>query len=1216
MAINIPHFDTKLQARTDIKEQIKNSLAEYLFPDTEFAIGNIYENSTTSKELEKYEEMTPQFSNGKKVYFGSKEVREKVYPNMSDGAAYGSLVFTPCKEFKELKNLRVLVVDDGTGENGDILPNEQAKKLVGDCYGRMNPDIARELTGAVNIPFQFRMGIKPQSGNEVHRIAKGTLAPSRVLVNLGQPKLSRAPDGSLKTKTGYDLVLATSSFKGRKDESAIKPGEHNLTVGVGIKTLANYGKQSLGTQVLVNYPKGVEADILPKIEAAAKAVADKQSDPRKIAQYFIEKHERLSRLKEQSLPDIESDELIDFEGIDQAFGVAEESEANQTQANEHLYSLLTSCTQNHPQLLEHPNIVGKLIDLIRKEWVDIATGRAIEFQAGLAQPSLELLQDEICVPYIPEGEKLIVTRSPLINSNGVITLTVKHLPEFKNEQGTVHIHPETAATYLQADFDGDRLAYERASLYPTLAAEIEEKHLPGNRHTDVIKADKEKYVASSFAEIAIAASSNKIGIIANNIQQAVAIENEIDELPDDKKLEFLFGLKGHCIDVLNFNSDEFNISQAKQEQCLSIQEKAEIIASFATEGNVDMARESINEYLQVAKQILFETTDILSNELQTAADGAKSAARPNEEVLKFASVILQAREVTWISEKKNDAIYSERIMETRNYSPVDKMIHATNQMWQDHHLESLPTHQFKKFFPQNYTPEQETTAKEIIKTYNNLYREAFALKEQAEQKPGIQMVATSATSGKQVIIENILKYNHPDAKSESLNIKIAQVEPSKNLMALAQCKDEPTQWKELGIVSPQSIKEHNLQDGFKLSNAHVELNQGITDQQIKAKFKEAQAFVEQVRNHHSEHSHQMQSAIWHSAHASNQKGYENYARASAAFNIFPELVAERAKEFQFDEITLAGMHQPTNEWGQQLNGKTIDFQVALETRENHPNFNKRVILVEGKQVAPISEKDYQLPIGTEGRATLTSPPGATLTAITAKGNTVKITQLSKHDFAGLDFSKEQSTLTIGFVTPPGKDNPVPVAKIGNKVLGVIDKSDRPKLQAAKLLRPGASIRCSLQSNPATTAILSIDKESLRYPSTWMSLADASKQAWIQENLVGSREQGDSPSQPRSRSPEASFKPYERPPWEQNLVKTTLKALNSVQPDALGQRIGTVGQYIATYMDSEQGRTLKIVDANGERGILYQAQAGSRPSIDNFSQSEKQQFQSLIPQQAL
>jgi hypothetical protein len=212
------------------------------------------------------------------------------------------------------------------------------------------------------------------------------------------------------------------------------------------------------------------------------------------------------------IPDIEPDKLIDFEGIDQAFGSREEleSETDPAQGNEQLYELLKACTDSHPQLLEHPFVVDKLTDLLRKEWVDIATGRAIEFQAGLAQPSLELLQDEICVPYIPEGEKLIVTRSPLINSNGVIILTNKHLPEFSQEQGTVHIHPETAAAYLQADFDGDRLAYERAFRYPTLAAEIEEKHLPGQKHTDVIKADKEKYVASSFAEIALAAVPTRL----------------------------------------------------------------------------------------------------------------------------------------------------------------------------------------------------------------------------------------------------------------------------------------------------------------------------------------------------------------------------------------------------------------------------------------------------------------------------------------------------------------------------------------------------------------------------------------------------------------------------------------------------------------------------------------------------------------------------------
>ena len=1206
MAINIPHFDTKLQACTDIKEQIKNSLAEYLFPDTEFAIGNIYENSTTPKELEKYEEMTPQFSNGKKVYFGSKEVREKVYPNMSDGAAYGSLVFTPCKEFKELKNLRVLVVDDATGENGDILPNEQAKKLVGDCYGRMNFDIARELTGAANIPFQFRMGIKPQSGNEVHRIAKGTLAPSRVLVNLGQPKLSRAPDGSLKTKTGYDLVLATSSFKGRKDESAIKPGEHNLTVGVGIKTLANYGKQSLGTQVLVNYPKGVEADILPKIEAAAKAVADKQSDPRKIAQYFIEKHERQTLLKEQSLPDIESDELIDFEGIDQAFGVAEESEADQTQANEHLYSLLTSCTQNHPQLLEHPNIVGKLIDLIRKEWVDIATGRAIEFQAGLAQPSLELLQDEICVPYIPEGEKLIVTRSPLINSNGVITLTVKHLPEFKNEQGTVHIHPETAAAYLQADFDGDRLAYERASLYPTLAAEIEEKHRPGNRHTDVIKADKEKYVASSFAEIAIAASSNKIGIIANNIQQAVAIENEIEELPEDKKLDFLFGLKGACIDVLHFSVESFDIPEAKKEQCLAIQRKAEMIASFADSGNFDITRGSVNEHLLVAKHLFFKTTDILSNELQTAADGAKSAARPNEDVLNFASTILKSREVAWISDKKDEATYNARIMETKNYSPVDQMIHATNQMWQDHHLESLPTHQFKNFFPENYTPVQQQTAKDIIQTYNSLYKEALALKEQAKREPGIKMIATSQKSGKVIEITGITKFNHPDLKSQHLNIKLTTSKYSNDLIALGQCKNDSTKWEKIGVVSAQSVQEHNLEEGFKLSNAKIQIVSGITDDQIKAKFQEAKTFIEQIRNQHSDQSQQLQSAIWHSAHASNQKGYENYSKASVAFNIFPEIVAELAKEFQFTDITLAGMHQPTNEWGQELNNKTVEFTVALETRVDHPNYNKRVLLVEGKQVAPITETSYQLPIGTTGKATLTPAKSASLTATTAKGNTLKIGQLKNYDFNGQNFSQEPAKITLDFATLPGKNTPVPVAKVGDKVLGVIDPNDREKLKAAGILKPGTQLNTTLQSNPATTATLSIDKESLKYPETWIRRADASKQAWIQTNL-------ESPS--HTVEPVSPDKPYERPKWEQHLVKAALRTLNNVQPNEFGERMAVMGQTLVTYTDNEQGRTLKVVDLNHQgRRILYKAEAGKAPIVDNFTPTEKQQFASqVIPQ---
>ncbi|MBW4635053.1 MAG: hypothetical protein KME30_25080 [Iphinoe sp. HA4291-MV1] len=194
------------------------------------------------------------------MYFASDDkVRERIYPNASDGAAYGSLLFTPCRDFKELKNLRILVIDDATGENGGFLPPDVAKNLVGDCYGKISLDLAEELTSSSNTPFQFRLGIKEQEENPVARIAKGTLAPFR-LEQVGEALIRD------NGKTGYDMVLATSSFKGRKGEDALAPGEYNLTVGLGIKTLAEYGEHSLGTQILVNYPRAVEADMLPRLE--------------------------------------------------------------------------------------------------------------------------------------------------------------------------------------------------------------------------------------------------------------------------------------------------------------------------------------------------------------------------------------------------------------------------------------------------------------------------------------------------------------------------------------------------------------------------------------------------------------------------------------------------------------------------------------------------------------------------------------------------------------------------------------------------------------------------------------------------------------------------------------------------------------------------------------------------------------------------------------
>ncbi|MCA1993965.1 MAG: hypothetical protein LDL41_18250, partial [Coleofasciculus sp. S288] len=916
--------------------------------------------------------------------------------------------------------LRILIVDDETGENGGILDKEEAKKLVGDCYGRMSSELAKELTGKSNTPFQFRMGIKPQEGNKHYRIAKGTLATSTQIENLGQPRIYTGTNGQTKVKTGYDLILATSSFKGRKDETKIKPGEYNLTVGIGVKTLAQYGK------------------ISPNIE---------------------------------------------------------EFEAEPEQTNETLYQILKACVKNHPQLLEHPKLVGELNQFTKNEWKDIATGRAIEFQRGLAQPSLDLKEDEICIPHIPEEKEVIVTRSPLVNANGVIILKNKHLPEFMGEQGTIHINPKTAATHLQADFDGDNLAFEVTDKYPTLTAEIKETLLPENRYRDIVKRAKEAYEAKTFGDIAISCSENKIGLIANDIQKAVALRWETLAIPQEEKRNYLKQMaKGFSKVLSDLENQKLSLPESlenvKHPKWGSFKDKLTEVSQFQPK----ISDEKVEDKLEIIRNIYFDVICEEGNELQVAVDGPKSAARPNEKILAFCKAVTGVRNVAWLQDKKQEGVYDERPMNTANYSPVDLMVKLANQTWQAATLEALPTHQFEGLFDKNYTQEQENLAKEIRNTYNELIGKAVRQEEQAKKEPGPRMVVTSAKSGKQIEIAKITEYNHPNTwDSKTLNIKLVenssktQKSPHK-LLALAQVREADGSlgtWKELGVVSTESVKEHNLKAGISLSQASVEVRLGITQEEIDAKFDKARDYVDMVRAETPASEQQsLASALWHVTHASDQKGYSEYSKASVAFSIFPNQVIEQLSEFQFDELTVSGVHQPTNEWGHALNNQEISFKVELETREEHANYGKRVITIEDKQLGPLSEKDFQLPIDTEGKGTLIPSPSTSVTAATDIGD-LKVTQLKNYDCFGQSFQGETVKIAVGF-----RDKKA-VAMLGDKVIGTFDKDARNALKAAGKLRPGAELEATLTSNPSTTATLKIEPDSLKYPETWRQNKEAS-----------------------------------------------------------------------------------------------------------------------------
>jgi hypothetical protein len=523
MTLYLAHFDTKLRQDLQLREPIKNCLAEYLFPDAQFSLGEINPDTVKTKDLQEYQGMSLQFAAGKRMYFSDRPVRDLLYPNPSDGAAYGSLPFTPCQKFSQLQQARVLIINDSTGENNGILPREQAKKLVGDCHGKLSLELAEQLTGRKDAPFQFRLGIRHQESCQVYRIAKGTLAPDSRLEKLTSTVIYQKD----KVKLGYDLILPTSSFKGRKGADSIQPGEYLLDLGIGVKTIAEYGKQSLGAQVLVNYPKGVQADIVPILQRKAKELGNVQSDLHSLAQYFVKTYEERTTWQEE-------EHLEDLDLLSPLDALAEGEETSPQSQEKLLYDLLKSDLEHHGQLLEHPFVIDELKKFLQRQWMDIATGRAIKFQAALAQPSLDLAENEVCVPRMPDGAELIVTRSPLVNSNGVITLTNRHLPQLMRLEGTIHIHSETAAKHLQADFDGDRLAFERADKYPTLTAEIKEALLPENRYPDVVKRDKVPY-QGSFEEIAVSAVNNDIGKIANQIMTAVTLRWETVLMPEEKK---------------------------------------------------------------------------------------------------------------------------------------------------------------------------------------------------------------------------------------------------------------------------------------------------------------------------------------------------------------------------------------------------------------------------------------------------------------------------------------------------------------------------------------------------------------------------------------------------------------------------------------------------------------------------------------------------------
>ncbi len=1086
MTLSLSHFDTKLKQNLHVEEPIKNCLAEYLFPDAKFALGEINPIKADAKDLQEYQGMSLQLSSGKRMYFSDQPIREQVYPNPSDGAAYGSLLFTPCQKFSVLNKVKVLVIDDTTGDSNGILPVEEAKRLVGDCYGKMSVSLAKQLTERNNAPFQFRLGIKPQKESPVTRIGKGTLAPD-----------SRLGD---KTKIRYELILPTSSFKGRKGQDAIKPGEYTLDIGIGVKSIAEYGKQSLGPQVLVNYPKGVKEDLLPILQDKADKLAKSQGDIHSLAEHFVKTYKERAKYQAEVVSDNEG-EITSLDGSD-----AEPDESETTKTNEkNLYALLEKDLKHHGQLLEHPYVIGELQKFLQRQWKDIALGRAIKFQSALAQPNLDLKEDEVCVPRMPDGAELIVTRSPLVNSNGVIVLKNRHVPYLMRTDGSIHINPVTAALHLQADFDGDRLAFERAEKYPNLSSEIKESLRTENRYPDVVKRDKLPY-KGSFEEIAVSAVQNDIGKIANQIMSAVTLRWETTLMPDEEKKGYVQNVAQYYRGLLAKDTDpknEFKIPEPYRKEIQSIANLSKTLTP-----------ENIETTLQTVRDIQFKIVGELSNELQVAVDGPKSASRPQSAVMNACRQIGGYQSVNWLKEKKNPLLYQTTALQSSNHSPIDLMAKSTNEKWQQNRLIARPIVQFRSLFSDTVTPQLQEKAQVVKETYNGYLKTARSLEDLKTQYPELidPYIEVQVPLNQKIVFLTRLE------RFGTLNSELVSPEKPLNLSFVknTSAPDIPnpilavttlevngkTEEKIIGAVAFSPGQDTSIP--VAIPQAKVTLRPGVTEERIQGVYKELDNYVDLVRQSNTgASSNALASALWHNAHSRDE---HNTRKALIAFKIFPNEVLKQVEQLQFTELKVVGLHFSTNEYGnKQWKGEEVNCEIVLHPIPDKTGQleDKRILKVEGLLVAPLTNESPSLPVGTTFKASLTAEPSSGVVATSPKGNTLIIGQIKNFTYRDKKWQGESEKITVTMVKPD-RGKQVPLVTLNNHAIGILDRESEKKLRELNLLNDkGFTLTARLEPTPVKSAQADVKPETVVYP--WQQ---KEQQQQIEEKRGAYRQQYD------------------------------------------------------------------------------------------------------------
>ncbi|MBD2249229.1 hypothetical protein H6G26_39040, partial [Nostoc sp. FACHB-888] len=856
MALEFKHFDTRLNQwihddgdkknpDSILTEKIDNTLLESYFPNKDFSFGHIDEYSKPEDLQNHPEGHILLLSSKTRLLYGSPEcleVIEKLCPDRKDRGAYGSIFLGACKNSIN-ERLNILVVDDNTGENGGFLKDQDAFKLVGDCYGQISNEAYVKLTKTKEYEdksyrvIQHRFGWREGDGEDTkYRFGKGTLRPFKLEELSWQENTPK-----------IDLIIPISSFKGTDKDNPngaskpqIQPGLYQQKVWLGEKSQSERGQTAI-SQLLASFPQGIK-DFAEELEAQAQKLAENQYDPRIVAQLYCERYEKRKAFTEPQKASLEKQitpasadgslaKQLELVTSNDANGEYEAIDENNEFPKDDLlmYKLIKAdLVGGHNQLLETEKVKQELSKFVQSEWKDIALGRTLTFDRGMIIPSKELKNGEICVSWMDEKEKVLNFRSPFLNSNGLCVSTNKHVldrlaPDGEPLQGIIVVNDEdhkrilariealetqgiehnevnpleTESERQARDYDGDCIGVAKASLYPNLTAEAKRRNLPQNAYLPTVKLKKQSFYLEDgtqppFEKIAIHMSDSiSVGIINNQVTALEALESEIEVLKTYGTIE----QQSTYLDKVSSHYKALFEQEHQKEPKLIREEYKSYMQGFVEFALGQRTPEIIQQAMDVNRLMYREMICEGCYQNQIAVDLFKSAKKPEMNLIRENSRYLY-RDVNYIKDKKSSSVYLSTGITPNGYSPVELLISQTNKYFQESQLESRPIVQFKDLFKGvEFTPQQRFAAIAAKYEFDLKFNAAVRASRRRETESGPSAIIQT-DSGTQLEITNLTRYGHPLIwKAQTLNIRLDEIkftnsERPHKLLAVAQIDGE------------------------------------------------------------------------------------------------------------------------------------------------------------------------------------------------------------------------------------------------------------------------------------------------------------------------------------------------------------------------------------------------------------------------------------------